>query len=451
MTNCDDKHARGAESAGTGVDIISLGCRLNLAEGEAMRRLADAAGLKRAIVVNSCAVTNEAMRQTRQRIRRARRADPEARIIVTGCAAQIEPKAFAAMAEVDAVIGNAEKLDPAEWRKLSAGRGGVAVNDIMSVRENAAHMIDGYGDRARAFLQIQNGCDHRCTFCIIPFGRGRSRSVSVAEAIAAVRRLVDAGHREVVLTGVDMTSWGSDIDGAPRLGRLAASILDAVPDLYRLRLSSLDCAEIDPELFERATGDARMAPHLHLSLQAGADMILKRMKRRHTRADAIALAAKLRDRRPEIALGADLIAGFPTETAAMFDETLALIDDAGINYLHAFPFSPRRGTPAALMPQIDQTLIAERAGRLREAGARATREFFEGLVGVEDDAIVESGGRARLGNFALARLESPDLRPGDIARVAIVGVSGSMLEARAATAQATIKKPRPEIASEARL
>jgi len=451
MIKKDEKSAIDAAGEKPAVDIVSLGCRLNLAEGEAIRRLANDAGLKRAVIVNSCAVTNEAGRQTRQRIRRAHRADPDARIIVTGCAAQIDPDAFAAMGEVDAVIGNAEKLDPAEWRKLSADAKSVSVNDIMSVRENAAHMIDGYGDRARAFLQIQNGCDHRCTFCIIPYGRGRSRSVSIADAIASVRRLVDAGHREIVLTGVDMTSWGDDVDGTPRLGRLVASILDAAPDLFRLRLSSVDCAEIDPELFERAVGDERFAPYMHLSLQAGADMILKRMKRRHTRGDAISLARALRAQRPDFALGADLIAGFPTETEEMFEETLALIDEVGINYVHAFPFSPREGTPAARMPQLERTLVSERAGRLREKGESATLRFLDDLIGIEDDAVIESGGRARLGNFALAQLELARGKPGDTARVEVIGRSGTMLTARAVSKCGATKKPRPEIPPEARL
>ena len=447
MDGGEDSHAR--TRAGEAA-VLSLGCRLNLAEGEAMRRLAGAAGLADAVIINSCAVTNEAVRQTRQQIRRARRADPAARIIVTGCAAQIDPASFAAMREVDAVIGNAEKLRPEEWARLAGGGARVAVNDIMDVRENAAHLIDGYGDRARAFLQVQNGCDHRCTFCVIPYGRGPSRSVSIADAIASVARLVDAGHAEIVLTGVDMTSWGSDLDGAPRLGRLVAAILDAVPDLFRLRLSSIDCAEIDPELFERIVGDARVAPYLHLSLQAGSNLILKRMKRRHRREDAVALASSLREKRPAIALGADLIAGFPTESEAMFEETLALIGEAGVNYVHAFPYSARSGTPAARMPQLDGRLIAERAQRLRARGAAATAAFLDGLIGLEDDAIVESGGRARLGNFATARIDRQAHRPGAVARLRIIGREGDTLLAEP-VGPADAKKPRLEIASEARL
>lgn len=411
-------------------EVISLGCRLNLAEGEAMRGLAERAGLHGAVIVNSCAVTNEAVRQTRQQIRRARRAHPAARLIVTGCAAQIDPGAFAAMPEVDAVIGNAEKLDAAAWSALTRSDArAVAVNDIMSVRENAAHLIDGYGDRARAFLQVQNGCDHRCTFCIIPYGRGPSRSVSIEAAVASARRLVGSGHAEIVLTGVDMTSWGRDLEGAPRLGRLVSAILDGAPDLFRLRLSSVDCAEIDDELYERLVGDARVAPYLHLSLQAGANLILKRMKRRHTREDAIALAASLRHARPGFAIGADLIAGFPTETEEMFAQSLALIDEASINYTHVFPYSAKAGTPAARMPLLDGATVAARARRLREAGARASGAFLDGLCGSIDTAIVESGGRGRLGNFAPVRIDDPTLRPGDRARLRIIGRDADMLTA----------------------
>jgi threonylcarbamoyladenosine tRNA methylthiotransferase MtaB len=408
--------------------VISLGCRLNLAEGEAVRRLAGGAGLGETVVVNSCAVTNEAVRQTRQQIRRARRENPSARIVVTGCAAQIDPGAFSKMAEVDAVLGNAEKLDAAAWTSLADSGGRVAVDDIMAVRENAAHLIDGYGDRARAFLEVQNGCDHRCTFCIIPYGRGPSRSAPIKDAVASVKRLVRFGHKEVVLTGVDMTSWGADLAGAPRLGRLVASILDETPELFRLRLSSVDCAELDDELFERLVVDRRLAPYLHLSLQAGSNLILKRMKRRHTRENAIALSKALRARRPEIALGADLIAGFPTETDAMFEETLALIGEAGLSYVHAFPFSARSGTPAARMPQLNGAVVATRARRLRAAGEAATSAFYDSLIGSVDDAIVESGGRWRLGNFAALRApESAHSPVGSIVRARVAGRDGETL------------------------
>ncbi len=380
-----------------------------------MRRLAGAAGLKDAVVVNTCAVTNEAVRTARQNIRRARRARPDARIIVTGCAAQTAPDDFASMAEVDAVIGNQEKLTPQEWRKLADDPSPddndaptIRVNNIMSVRETAGHLIDGYGDRARAFLQIQNGCDHRCTFCIIPFGRGNSRSVPVRVAVEQAQRLTAAGHHEIVLTGVDMTSYGADLEGAPTLGALVAAILDQVPALARLRLSSVDGAEIDAELFERITGDSRVAPYLHLSLQSGDNMILKRMKRRHTREQAIELCHNLRARRGDIAFGADIIAGFPTETEDMFARSLNIIDEAGLQYLHVFPFSPRKGTPAALMPQLPRTIVKERAARLRAKAADAQHGFLDSLVGREETAIMESGGRARLGNFASVKVTNSD-------------------------------------------
>ncbi len=309
------------------------------------------------------------------------------------------------MAEVDAVIGNQEKLAPGEWRALAQDQPpAMRVNDIMSVRETAGHLIDGYGDRARAFLQIQNGCDHRCTFCIIPFGRGNSRSVPIAAAVEQARRLVETGHREIVLTGVDITSYGADLEGQPGLGALVSAILDQIPELYRLRLSSVDGAEIDGELFERITGDTRIAPYLHLSLQAGDNMILKRMKRRHTREQAIALCGEIRARRPDVAFGADIIAGFPTETEEMFQQSLDIVDQAGLQYLHVFPFSPREGTPAARMPQLPRNVVKNRAARLRSKGADRLHAFLDTLVGRVEEAIIESGGRARLGNFASVKV-----------------------------------------------
>ena len=409
--------------------VLSLGCRLNLAEGEAIRRLGAAAGLENAVIVNSCAVTNEAVRETRQKIRRARRDHPGAAVVVTGCAAQIDADSFASMPEVDAVIGNDEKLKPATWEALArrdAPR--ILVNDIMAVRETAGHFIDGYGDRARAFLQVQNGCDHRCTFCIIPYGRGPSRSATPQDVVEGARRLVANGHKEIVLTGVDMTSWGADLPDGLRLGDLVRRVLDEVPDLFRLRLSSVDCAEIDDALFEALTTDARVAPYLHLSLQAGSDLILKRMKGRHRRADAVQLARALRGARAGVALGADFIAGFPTETEEDFAETLDLIDEAGINFVHAFPFSPRAGAPAARMPAVKGPVIAERARALREKGAAATAAFLDSLIGREEVAVVESGGRARLGNFASVSLAAP-AGPGDLARVRIIARSGDALTA----------------------
>ena len=415
------------------LDIITLGCRLNAAESETMRRLGQAAGLDDAIVVNSCAVTNEAVRTARQRIRRARRERPEARIVVTGCAAQIDPESFADMPEVDAVIGNREKLAPDQWRTLAGGQEPrIAVNDIMSVRETAGHMIDGYGDRARAFLQIQNGCDHRCTFCIIPYGRGNSRSVPIDEVVAQARRLVETGHRELVLTGVDITSYGADLEGAPTLGRLVEAVLDRIPALYRLRLSSIDGAEIDDRLLERIIEDSRIAPYLHLSLQSGDNMILKRMKRRHTREQAIALCRTIRERRPDVAFGADIIAGFPTETDAMFQRSLDIIDEAGLVYLHVFPFSPRAGTPAARMPQLDRTVVKARAERLRMAGRRALHGFLDSLIGSEQDVVQESGGRARLGNFASVKVDGESAPVGSVARLHIHGREGDSLLGAAA-------------------
>ena len=410
------------------LDIITLGCRLNAAESETMRRLGNAAGLNEAVVVNSCAVTNEAVRTARQRIRRARRERPEARIVVTGCAAQVDPQSFADMPEVDAVIGNREKLEPDQWRALANRQEQrIAVNDIMSVRENAGHMIDGYGDRARAFLQIQNGCDHRCTFCIIPYGRGDSRSVPIEDVVTQARRLVEAGHRELVLTGVDITSYGADLERTPTLGRLVEAVLERIPALYRLRLSSIDGAEIDDRLLERIIGDARIAPYLHLSLQSGDNMILKRMKRRHTREQAIDLCQSIRSRRPEVAFGADIIAGFPTETDDMFQRSVDIIDEAGLAYLHVFPFSPRAGTPAARMPQLDRTVVKARAERLRITGRRALHRFLDGLIGGEQDAVQESGARARLGNFASVKVDGEGAPVGSVVRLRINGREGDSL------------------------
>lgn len=414
-------------------DIITLGCRLNSAESEMMRRLASEAGCHDAVIVNTCAVTNEAVRTARQRIRRARRDRPGANIIVTGCAAQTEPEAFAAMPEVDAVIGNQEKLAPAQWQSLAKTPNEnqdsiLRVNDIMSARDTAGHMIDGYGDRARAFVQIQNGCDHRCTFCIIPYGRGNSRSAPIADIVEQTRTLTEAGHREIVLTGVDITSYGADIEGAPTLGRLVSEILDNTPALFRLRLSSIDGAEIDDELFNRISGDNRIAPHIHLSLQAGDNMILKRMKRRHTREQAIALCADIRKRRPEVAFGADIIVGFPTETEEMFQRSLDIVEEADLQYLHVFPYSARRGTPAARMPQIRGDIIKARAARLRKAGERNLHHFLDELVGGAHSAIQESGGRARLGNFAPVRMAAPTQGAiGDVVDIDIIAREGDGL------------------------
>jgi threonylcarbamoyladenosine tRNA methylthiotransferase MtaB len=377
-------------------EIVTFGCRLNAYESEAIRARAGEAGLENAIIFNTCAVTGEAVRQSRQAIRKSRRENPAAKIIVTGCAAQTEPDTYAAMGEVDLVLGNAEKLEAKNYFINERMR----VNDIMSVRETASQMVDSFDGRARAFLQVQNGCDHRCTFCIIPYGRGNSRSVGVGEVIAEARRLVEAGFPEIVLTGVDLTSYGHDLPGAPSLGALVRKILKLVPELKRLRISSIDSIEADNELLRAIAEEERLMPHFHLSVQAGDDMILKRMKRRHLRADTIAFCEEVRRLRPDMAFGADLIAGFPTETDAMFENTRALIDDAGLSYLHVFPFSPRKGTPAARMPQVDRKLVKERAAKLRSKGEAALAKHLASLVGTEQTLLVEKNGIGRTACFA---------------------------------------------------
>lgn len=414
------------------LEIVTLGCRLNGAESDAMRALAADAGLTDAVIVNTCAVTGEAVRQARQAIRRARRARPGATLIVTGCAAQIDPDSFAAMPEVDRVLGNMEKMTRAAFAPAMGER--VRVADIMDVREIAPHLVGGFQSRTRAYVQVQTGCDHRCTFCIIPFGRGNARSVPAGAVVEQIAALAARGCPEVVLTGVDLTSWGGDLPGAPPLGNLVARILKLVPDLPMLRLSSLDVIEMDPLLFELVTTEPRIAPHLHLSLQHGHDMILKRMKRRHGRAAAVDLCARLKAARPEIALGADLIAGFPTETEEHFDATLALIDDCGLSYVHAFPFSPREGTPAARMPQLGVPAIKARAARLRAAGAAALTRHLHRWVGREAVALVEEEGRARLSDFTQVRLPVPDdaTPPGAYIRVALHSHDGEALIGAAA-------------------
>ncbi|MDO8802028.1 tRNA (N(6)-L-threonylcarbamoyladenosine(37)-C(2))-methylthiotransferase MtaB [Phenylobacterium sp.] len=389
---------RDDNAAGRAVDIVTFGCRLNAYESEVIRARAAEDGLSNAIVFNTCAVTGEAVRQARQAIRKARRERPDAKLIVTGCAAQIDPAAFAGMAEVDLVLGNAEKSQAGAYGDR-APEGRVRVNDIMSVRETAGHLIDGLKDRARAYVEVQNGCDHRCTFCIIPFGRGNSRSAAAGEVVEQVRKLTAQGYLEVVLTGVDITSWGSDLPGQPTLGQLVARILKLVPELPRLRLSSIDAAEIDPDLMRCLAEDRRLMPYLHLSLQAGDDMILKRMKRRHSRADALKLIADVRAVRPDTAFGADFIAGFPTETEEMFENTLKLVEDGGLSFLHVFPFSPRPGTPAARMPQLQRPVIKDRAARLRAAGQRALERHLQRQVGRIITGLVERDGVARAEDF----------------------------------------------------
>jgi threonylcarbamoyladenosine tRNA methylthiotransferase MtaB len=426
-----------------GVEVVTFGCRLNTHESEVIRRHALAAGLDDAVVVNTCAVTGEAVRQARQTIRRLRRERPDARIIVTGCAAQTESAAFAAMPEVDRVLGNHEKLQAAVWQGEAAsrppapglapdfgldGEEKIRVNDIMSLRETALHLIDGIEGRARAVVQIQNGCDHRCTFCIIPYGRGPSRSVPMGEVVAQVRRLVENGYGEVVLTGVDLTSYGVNLPGQPRLGTLVRQILRHVPDLARLRLSSIDSVEADDDLLDALGCEERLMPHLHLSLQAGDDLILKRMKRRHSRADAIAFCEKARRLRPDIVFGADIIAGFPTETEEMFARSLDLIEECGLTYLHVFPFSPRPGTPAARMPQVDRAIAKERAARLRERGAQALRDYLQSQIGVHCRVLTETDCVARTAQFAPVRLKAP-MPAGALIDVTIAGHDGRQLVA----------------------
>ena len=410
-----------------GVEIVTFGCRLNAFESEAMKGRAAEAGLTDAVIVNTCAVTNEAVRQARQTIRRLKRQRPGAPIIVTGCAAQTEPRTFADMPEVARVIGNGEKLQAAAFALDDVER--VRVNDIMDLRETGAHLIDGFGDRARVFVQVQNGCDHRCTFCIIPYGRGNSRSVGLGEAIAQIRRVVENGAAEVVLTGVDITSWGTDLPGTPKLGDLVTKILKLVPELKRLRISSLDAVEADDALLRALAEEERLMPHLHLSLQAGDDMILKRMKRRHLRADAVRFCDEARRLRPDIAFGADLIAGFPTETDAMFANSVTLIEDCGIAYAHVFPFSPRKGTPAARMPQLDGALVKARAAELRRSGEAALARHLARHVGRRGDVLIEKPGFGRLADFSPVAFEGTGAA-GDIVPMTIAATDGRALAAR---------------------
>jgi threonylcarbamoyladenosine tRNA methylthiotransferase MtaB len=408
-------------------EIHTFGCRLNIAESEAIARRMEAAGLADAVVVNTCAVTTEATRQARQAIRRIARERPGARVVVTGCAAQVEPEAFAAMPEIAHLVGNEEKLEAETWARLAepdAPRR--LLSDVMRARTARAPDAAPPRGRTRAFVQVQTGCDHRCTFCVIPFGRGNSRSVPLPVVIETVRAQVEAGAREVVLTGVDLTSWGGDLDGAPRLGALVKAILRAVPDLPRLRLSSIDSVEVDPDLVEAIATEPRLMPHLHLSLQAGDDLILKRMKRRHSRDDAIRLCADLRAARPEVVFGADIIAGFPTETEAMFARSLDLVAECGLTYLHVFPYSPRPGTPAARMPPVPGPVIKERARRLREAGEAALAAHLAAEVGARRLVLTERGGVGRTETFALVRFaQAPE--PGRLVETTIAGSDGRAL------------------------
>jgi threonylcarbamoyladenosine tRNA methylthiotransferase MtaB len=409
--------------------FVTFGCRLNTYETEVMRAHAEAAGKANAIVFNTCAVTAEATRQARQAIRKARAENPDAEIIVTGCAAQTDPDMFAKMPEVSRVLGNEEKLKAESWRHGSNAR--VSVSDIMAVKSASPHLIDGLKERTRAFVQVQNGCDHRCTFCIIPFGRGNSRSITPADVVEQVRRLVSSGYSEVVLTGVDLTSWGADLDGQPKLGALSHRILKSVPELKRLRLSSIDSIEADPELMDVIAGEERVMPHIHLSLQSGDNMILKRMKRRHAREDSIAFCTELRARRPGIVFGADIIAGFPTETEEMFANSLKIIDDCGLTYLHVFPFSPRPGTPAERMPQLEKHIIKERAALLRAKGEQRLDSFLASELGAIRQVLVETEAMGRTEHFAQVKFQSR-MAPGAIVTAQVTGRGPSHLEARLA-------------------
>ena len=414
------------------LEIITFGCRLNAYESEVMREQAHAAGLSSAVIVNTCAVTAEAVRQARQAIRRVRRERPEAKIIVTGCAAQIDPARFAGMDEVDHVIGNQEKLEAKTFAGLSIdGSERVVVNDIMSVRETASHLIEGFGTRARAYVQIQNGCDHRCTFCVIPFGRGPSRSVPAGEVVAQTRRLVEKGYAEIVLTGVDITAYGKDLPGEMTLGKLVRSVLKLVPELPRLRLSSIDSVEADPALLAAIAEEERLMPHLHLSLQSGDDLTLKRMKRRHARADSVSFCEEVRRVRPDMVFGADLIAGFPTETDAMFANSLSLVDDCGLTFLHVFPYSAREGTPAARMPQVHGSVITKRAGALREKGVAALKRHLESAKGRHISVLMENAMQGRSADFTPVLIEA-EHGAGALIDAVVAGDDGAALIATAA-------------------
>jgi threonylcarbamoyladenosine tRNA methylthiotransferase MtaB len=410
-----------------GVDVVTFGCRLNAFESEVIAREADAAGLADTIVINSCAVTNEAVAQARQSIRKLKRERPATRIVVTGCAAQTLGEMFARMPEVDRVLGNEDKLRREAWRATQvaldsslAGGEKLVLTDIMAAKEMAPHLVAGFqGGLPRAFVQVQNGCDHRCTFCIIPFGRGNSRSLPMGAVVDQVRVLAEHGHAEIVLTGVDLTSYGADLPGAPKLGKLVRQILRHVPQLRRLRISSIDSVEADSDLLDVIASDGRLMPHLHLSLQSGDDLILKRMKRRHTRAYAIAFCAEVRRLRPDIALGADLIAGFPTETEEMFSRSLDLVEACGLTFLHVFPYSPRPGTPAARMPQVANGVIKERARRLRAAGETALQRRLGSEVGAAREVLIESDSQGRTEHYLPVAVAGG--RAGEVRRLVMTG------------------------------
>lgn len=414
-------------------EVISMGCRLNIAESETVRQnlrqsRVDASDL---IIINSCAVTNEAVRQTRQAVRKAKASNPDKKVIVTGCAAQIDPGMFDQMPEADAVVGNFDKYDAANFKfGLETNSPDIRVSDIMTVKETAPHMVSAFTERSRAFVEIQNGCDHRCTFCIIPYGRGNSRSVPAGQVVNQVKALVDRGFKEVVLTGVDVTSYGPDLPGAPTLGMLLERILKNVPDLIRLRMSSLDGIEIDARMFELLTSEPRLMPHIHLSLQSGDDMILKRMKRRHSRSQAINLVERLKSARPEIAVGADIIAGFPTETDEMFEQSIDIIDQCDIVHGHIFPFSPRQGTPAAKMPPVDARIVKRRAKLLREAVGKRKQQWLSSIVGSRQMVLAETSGKSGYAeNFARVEFDRP-VEEGEIVQVSVAASDGSKLHAK---------------------
>jgi len=423
------------------IEIVTFGCRLNAYESEVMRDHAQKAGMQDTIIFNTCAVTAEAERQARQAIRRARRENPSAKIIVTGCSAQVKPEDYARMDEVDMVLGNEEKLHLASFRRKPESQASglsheipafagmtekIRVNDIMAVKETASHMVASFDGKARAFVQVQNGCDHRCTFCIIPYGRGNSRSVPIGEIVAQVRMLVEKGYNEIVLTGVDISDYGKDLPGSPSLGQMMRRLLALVPELKRLRLSSIDAVEVDDDLYRLIAEEPRLMPHLHVSLQAGDDMILKRMKRRHSRKDALDFCARVRDLRPDMVFGADIIAGFPTETEAMFANTLAIVEEANLAFLHVFPYSAREGTPAARMPQVAKEARKERAARLRDAGQKQMRKLFADWQGRQVAAVMEQGPIARTDHFAPVRLDKP-AQPGEIVSLRVTGADAERL------------------------
>jgi len=406
------------------LQIVTFGCRLNAYESEVIRAHATDARLGDAIIFNTCAVTKEAERQARQAIRKARRENPEAKIIVTGCSAQVAPDMYAEMNEVDQIIGNDLKLKPEGWNRRHNDR--ILVNDIMEVKETASHLIEGFEERTRAFLQVQNGCDHRCTFCIIPYGRGNARSVPIGVIAEQVQALVGQGYKEVVFTGVDVTSYGPDLPGQPKLGQMIRRVLALVPDLPRLRLSSLDPVEIDEDMWRLIAEEPRFMPHLHLSVQAGDDMILKRMKRRHLREDVIEVCQRARELRPDIAFGADIIAGFPTETDAMFENTLRLVEECDLAFLHVFPYSEREGTPAAKMPQVDPAIRKKRAALLREAGNKQLQKFLTHNINKDVYALVEKDNIARAENFAPIALDG-EHEPGNLLRLRTISLDGERL------------------------